>query len=119
MPFRAVMPAGTRPVEGKQAEGSLTAHAQRALCRITAGFSESQRFCPTWVTRQCLEASLKLRRGAGSTIGTQWAEGTDVAKYLTKHRTDHPPPTTKNEVFSLIASAKVEKLHQTIGPVII
>lgn len=117
MPFRAVMPAGTRPVEGKQAEGSLTAHAQRALCRITAGFSEPRQFCPTWVTRQYLEAFLKLRRGAGSTIGTQRAEGTDVAKYRMKHRTD--APATKNEVFSLIASAKVEKLHQTIGPVII
>lgn len=90
MPFRAVMPAGIRPIEGKKAGGSLTAHAQRALCRITVGFSESRRFCPTWVTRQCLEAFLKLRRGAGSTIGTQWAEGTDVAKYLTKHRTDPP-----------------------------
>lgn len=111
------MPAGTRPVEGKQAEGSLTAHAQRALCRITAGFSEPRRFCPTWVTRQCLEAFLELRRGAGSTIGAQWAEGTDVAKYLMKHRTD--PPATKSEVFSLIASAEVEKLHQAIGPVIV
>lgn len=54
-----------------------------------------------------------------STIGPQWGEGTDVAKYLMKHRTNPPLPTpaTKNEVFSLITSAKAEKLHQTIGPV--